>query len=160
MRLLDFQRFFYKRILYKNLSNINSIYKWRKLLVFVKSFTIYYHIFNVRLCLRISRGMHNFWLAMYSESINMSISQRISQDIILHLTHIAHWIPRFVSASRSFINTQYNILIPQLWIMLFSFQLLSSLATDLDLMLNDLRSTPPRFIQPRASSVSIVSQLG
>ncbi|XP_055306963.1 protein sprint isoform X2 [Sitodiplosis mosellana] len=29
--------------------------------------------------------------------------------------------------------------------------LLNSLATDLDLMLNDLRSTPPRFIQPRAS---------
>ncbi|XP_055696839.1 protein sprint isoform X3 [Phlebotomus papatasi] len=37
--------------------------------------------------------------------------------------------------------------------------LLSSLASDLDLMLNDLRATPPRFIQPRAS-ISVVSHLG
>lgn len=44
-------------------------------------------------------------------------------------------------------------------IFIYNFQLLSSLATDLDLMLNDLRSTPPRFIQPR-TSISIVSHLG
>ncbi|KAJ6636630.1 hypothetical protein Bhyg_15221 [Pseudolycoriella hygida] len=41
----------------------------------------------------------------------------------------------------------------------YESNLLSSLATDLDLMLNDLRSTPPRFIQPR-TSISIVSHLG
>ncbi|XP_031634715.1 protein sprint isoform X2 [Contarinia nasturtii] len=38
--------------------------------------------------------------------------------------------------------------------------LLNSLATDLDLMLNDLRSTPPRFIQPRASFPILSTHFG